>query len=79
MAFLWIPWNVLTGCLEEKRTLSIHCDLIAIGTTSLDTKYAFYGFNDDVIDSEYHCHTARFSKNKTSPHCYVYIFTVVIV
>ena len=42
------------GCVEEKRTLSVHWGravLITIGTKLLDTKYAFCGFNDDLIET----------------------------
>ena len=55
MAFLWNSWNVLMRMRrKEKRTLSVHWGravLIATGANLLDTKYEFYGFNDDLKDT----------------------------
>ena len=65
-------------CLNEdaQKYIGGRAVLIDTGTKLLDTYYVFYGLNDDLIDtinySEYHCHTAGFSKNKTWPRCYVY-------
>ena len=39
---------------KEKMTLSVHQGrgvLITTGTKLLDTKYAFYEFNDDLIET----------------------------
>ena len=83
MAFLWNPWNILTRMRRRKwhfLYIGDRADLIVTSTKLLDTKYTFYGFNDDLIETCNHCHTAGFSKNKTSPCCYVelYILTVVV-
>ena len=76
MVFLWNPWNVLTRYVTEKKKghfvyIGGRAVLITTGTKLLDTKYAFCGFNDDLITNEYHCHTASFSRHKTRPHYYL--------
>ena len=48
--------------------------LIATGANLLDTKYEFYGFNDDLktpLTNEYHCHKAGYRSNKYRFRCYV--------
>ena len=58
MAFLWNSWNVLTRMRKRKRKKKGHflyiggrAILIATGANLLDTKYGFYGFNDDLKDT----------------------------
>ena len=55
MAFLWNLWNVLTRMRRRKKGHFLHIGsravLIATGANLLDTKYEFYGFNDDLKDT----------------------------
>ena len=57
MIFLWNSWNGLTKMRRKKKkekTLSVHWGkavLIATGSNLLDTKYEFYGFNNDLRDT----------------------------
>lgn len=57
MAFLWNSWNVLTRMRRRKRKkghflyIGGRAVLIATGANLLDTKYEFYGFNDDLKDT----------------------------
>ena len=57
MAFLWNPWNVLTRMRRRRKKkghflyIGGRAVLIATGTKLLDTKYTFYGFNDDLIET----------------------------
>ena len=56
MEFLWNSWNVLTRIHKKKRKkghflyIGGRAILIATGSHLLDTKYLFYGFNDDLRD-----------------------------
>ena len=56
--FLWNAWNVLTRMRRRKKEKKGHflyiggrAILIATVTKLLDTKYAFYGFNDGLIET----------------------------
>ena len=58
MAFLWNSWNVLMRMRRRKKEKKGHflyiggrAVLIATGANLLDTKYEFYGFNDDLKDT----------------------------
>ena len=57
MAFLWNSWNVLTRIRRKKKKkgnflyIKGRVILITTGTNMLDTKYKFYGFNDDLRDT----------------------------
>ena len=76
MVFLWNSWNALTKMGRKKATFCTSGRAVLIATSSnlLDTKYKFYGFNDNQetpLTNEYHCHKAGFCKNKYRFHCYV--------
>ena len=53
MAILWNLWNVLMRMRRKKKRHFLYLGgkgvLIATGSNLLDTKYVFYGFNDDLI------------------------------
>ena len=55
MAFLWNSWNVLTRMRRRKKGHFLYIGgravLIATGANLLDTKYEFYGFNNDLKDT----------------------------
>ena len=56
MAFLWNSWNVLTRMRRKRKKghflyIGGRAVLIATGANLLDTKYEFYGFNDDLKDT----------------------------
>ena len=56
MAFLWNSWNVLTRTRRKRKKghflyIGGRAVLIATGANLLDTKYEFYGFNDDLKDT----------------------------
>ena len=55
MAFLWNLWNVLTRMRGRKNGHFLYIGgwavLIATGANLLDTKYEYYGFNDDLKDT----------------------------
>ena len=56
MIFLWNPWNVLKRMRRRKKKghflyIGGRAVLITTDTKLLDTKYAFYGFNDDRIET----------------------------
>ena len=55
MVFLWNPCHVLTRMRKRKKGCFLYIGgraiLITTGTKLLDTKYVFYGFNDDLIET----------------------------
>ena len=53
MAFSGNSWNVLTSMCRRKNKGHIRgrAVLIATDTNLLDTKYEFYGLNDDLTDT----------------------------
>ena len=55
MAFLWNSWNVLTRMRRRNKGHFLYIGgravLIATGANLLDTKYEFYGVNDDLKDT----------------------------
>ena len=56
MAFLWNSWNVVTRMRRRKEKghllyIGGRTVLIATGANLLDTKYEFYGCNDDLKDT----------------------------
>ena len=70
------------GCLNEdaKKKKDTFCISggravqITVGSNLVDTKYMFYGFNDDLetlLTNKYYCHKAGFYNNKYRVHCYV--------